>query len=500
MMKLIMNQRFAAKFAQFMPKAAVVLLIVQIFSSLSFGLVTTNLVSFTMKYLHISSTDAITLTTNFLGFDFALHLVGGFIGGRLVSYRTLFALGIGLQIIAAIFLTSATTNTIYFGLAAFLAGVGLNFPCINCMLLQLFKAEDKRREMAFLWNYSGVSLGLLLSFIILHTFSVKDNFTTLFLISALSSFIVLLCILSNWQKLADRTTLIMTFTKDTLITALLKGILFILILFAILFYLLKYVHQVHYLLLSIVGIMVCLFIFLAYKQPTTKVRNRILAALIFAIITVGFWTLYMLSPVVLAFFTQKNMDPHLFSIPIPLPWFNDISMATLSIGGFLLSLLFQLGRQKGHLLSLPVQFTIALCLLSLAFFAVPLGIKMTSSVSLVNSGWLISSYILQALVLLFIQPIGYAMIGQLIPIQLQGLMMGTWLMLSGIGATIANLLQHYDIIAIPHDIIPSVPKSFYFTYFNKLGWMALIIVILMTLLIPLLKKLIQYRSLNPIHN
>ena len=59
----------------------------------------------------------IALTTNFLGYEIALS-IGGFIGGRLVSYRVLFTVGISLQIIAALFLTSATTNTVY--LAAFL--------------------------------------------------------------------------------------------------------------------------------------------------------------------------------------------------------------------------------------------------------------------------------------------------------------------------------------------------------------------------------------------
>lgn len=482
-----------------MPKATVVLLIVQIFSSLSFGLVMINLASFAIKYLHISNTSAIALTTNFLGYGFALHLIGGFIGGRLVSYRVLFTVGICLQIIAALFLTSVTTNTVYFGLAAFLAGVGLNFPCINCMLLQLFKAEDKRREMAFLWNYSGISLGLLLSFSLLHILDMQRNFPVLFLASALSNIIVLLCTISNWKKLADRTTLIMTFTKDTLATSFLKAILFILILFATLFYLLQYVNKAHHLLLLLGGIMGCLFIFFAYNQPMKKVRNRILAALIFAIITVIFWTLYMLSPVALAAFTQKSIDPHFFSIPIPLPWFNHISIIAISIGGFVLSLLFQVARNKAFLLALPLHFTIALFLLSFAFLAIPLGIKMTSSTTLVSSGWLISSHILQALALLFIQPIGYAMIGQLIPIQLQGLMMGTWLMLSGIGATIANLLQRYIITVIPYGTV-STPKHFYLSYFNKLGLITSIIGILMITLMPLLKRLIHYRSLNPIHN
>ena len=77
--------------------------------------------------------------------------------------------------------------------------------------------------------------------------------------------------------------------------------------------------------------------------------------------------------------------------------------------------------------------------------------------------------------------------------------MGTWLMLSGIGATIANLLQRYIITVIPYGTV-STPKHFYLSYFNKLGLITSIIGILMITLMPLLKRLIHYRSLNPIHN
>ena len=381
-----MSQRFATSFTQFIPKAVLVILIAQIFSSLSFGLVLATLTPFAMHYLHISQTQAVGLTTSFLGFNFALHLVGGFIGGRFVSYRALFTVGTFLQIIACLFLTNITTSTIYFGLAAFLAGVGLNFPCINCMLLQLFKAEDKRRETAFLWNYSGISLGLLISFILISILQWRHNFSVLFFMSAASNIIVLLVIIGNWKKLADRTTLLMTFNKDTLIASFLKSILFILIIFSALFYLLQNINDGHHILILLSIIMFFLFIYFIFRQPTLQSRKRLLSCFIFAIVTVGFWTLYMSTPVLLPFFTTQAVNPRLFGLPIPLPWFSNISMLVIFIGGFLLSLLFQGVRKKGYPFTLPIQFTIALFLLFLAFVAIPIGIKMTPVNSLVSTG------------------------------------------------------------------------------------------------------------------
>ena len=220
-----MGQRFATQFTQFIPKAAVVLLLIQLFSSISFGILFTILSPFVIDHLHLSNIAATKLTTSFLILNFALHLVGGLLGGRLVSYRILFIVGITLQIIACLFLTVATTDILYFSLTAFLVGSGLNFPCINCMLMQLFKAEDKRREIAFLWNYSGISLGVLISLLIINLTNSQQDFTLLLLFSAISNIIVLLLVISNWRKLADRTTLLLSYTKDTLVLALLKSVI-----------------------------------------------------------------------------------------------------------------------------------------------------------------------------------------------------------------------------------------------------------------------------------
>ena len=52
----------------------------------------------------------------------------------------------------------------YWGLALFLTGSGLNVTCINMMLTQRFAPADLRRETAFLWNYAGMNIGFFVGF------------------------------------------------------------------------------------------------------------------------------------------------------------------------------------------------------------------------------------------------------------------------------------------------------------------------------------------------
>ena len=85
----------------------------------------------------------------FVAFSYGLHMLGGYIGGRLISYRVLFLVGMVLQVSACVFLSSPSIEHLYIALALFLTGCGLNVPCINMMLTQQFEGDDKERETAF---------------------------------------------------------------------------------------------------------------------------------------------------------------------------------------------------------------------------------------------------------------------------------------------------------------------------------------------------------------
>jgi POT family proton-dependent oligopeptide transporter len=52
--------------------------------------------------------------------------------------------------------------------------------------------------------------------------------------------------------------------------------------------------------------------------------------------------------------------------------------------------------------------------------------------------WLFLSYVLQSIGELLIMPIGYAMIGKLAPKQYQGVMMGSWMLVTGLASLFAG--------------------------------------------------------------
>src|SRR3990167_3610984 len=109
--RLFMNQTVAVKktlsqkYSDIMPKGAGALFFIQMFATLAFSVLYSTLVLYLTKTknLHINDTTANGITASFVAFNFALHLLGGYVGGRFLSYRSLFSIGMCLQVIGFVF-------------------------------------------------------------------------------------------------------------------------------------------------------------------------------------------------------------------------------------------------------------------------------------------------------------------------------------------------------------------------------------------------------------
>ncbi len=79
----------------------------------------------------------------------------------------------------------------YWGLALFLTGSGLNVTCINMMLTQRFAPDDDRREGAFLWNYAGMNVGFFIGFAVAGHYQLTESYSSLFLFATVGNFLAI---------------------------------------------------------------------------------------------------------------------------------------------------------------------------------------------------------------------------------------------------------------------------------------------------------------------
>ena len=290
------------KYQDIMPKGAGALFLIQIFSTLSFSVLYSTLILYATKGLKMNDTLATSITGSFIALNYFLHLLGGYMGGRYLSYRSLFSFAMISQIIGCLLISVPDQTFLLWGLAAFLGGCGLNVTCINCMVTQLFEPDDKRREAAFLWNYSGMNVGFFIGFSISGYFHLQQAYQQLFILSAIGNIIALTLALYNWKTLKDRDTPFVDALAAVKKRSRLIGVGMII---ALVFAIRGLLDQTTFCnqLIMVIGAAMLLFIsILAFKQSNHAARNKMWAYVVLAGSSVIFWTLYQLAPIGLNLF------------------------------------------------------------------------------------------------------------------------------------------------------------------------------------------------------
>jgi POT family proton-dependent oligopeptide transporter len=133
--------------------------------------------------------------------------------------------------------------------------------------------------------------------------------------------------------------------------------------------------------------------------------------------------------------------------------------------------------------------------MALAFLILPLGIKLAGADGKSAFSWLFASYVLQSMGELLLMPIGYAMIGKLAPKQYQGIMMGSWMLVTGLASLFAG--DFSGMIPEPSGTTAVATNPEYMKLFAALGAGSLVVGVMLVLLIPFLRKLITDKAEIP---
>jgi proton-dependent oligopeptide transporter, POT family len=474
------------------PEGTAVLFFIQIFATLGFAVLYSTLVLYATKHLHLVVKEATTLMGVFGAFNYGLHLFGGYLGGRFLSNRNLFVGGMALQVIGCACIATGTLALFYLGLALFLTGSGLNVTCINMMLTQRFTPEDPRREGAFLWNYAGMNVGFFVGFSVAGHFQATESYSSLFIFATLGNFVAIILALSNWKTLVDLNTPLLDKTRQQFRLRQLAGIGILIGLVPLVWFMLQRPNGTETLIKMICGAVALMLIYLTVRHHDRRERRNMTAYLILTVGSLMFWSLYQMAPSGLMLFAVNNVNLMLGPVKIQPQWIQNINTVCIVLGGPALAALFTRMRARGWRIDIPQQFATSLLLMALAFLILPLGIKLAGGDGKSPFVWLFMSYVLQSIGELLISPIGYAMIGKLAPRQYQGVMMGSWMLWTGLASLFAG--DFSGMIPEPTGSTAAVTNAGYAKLFAELGLASLTIGIALLVLIPFLRKLITDKA------
>ncbi|MDF7676790.1 oligopeptide:H+ symporter [Neisseriaceae bacterium ESL0693] len=463
-----------------------ILFFIQTFATMGFAVLYSTLVLYATRKLGFSDAQASVMMGVFGAFNYGLHLFGGYLGGRFLSNRNLFVSGMVLQIIGCCVIASLTVSGLYWGLAMFLTGSGLNVTCLNVMLTQRYAAKDPRRESAFLWNYAGMNLGFFIGFGIAGHFTNQNQYNTLFLLATVGNVVAIAISLCFWRHLADLSTPLLKAGRRQFWQRLLIGWLILLVLIPVVRLMLNNARFSSYFLLVLSILVLCYLIGLTWCQRDQTDRQHMQAYLLLALGSLVFFSLYQLAPSGLMLFMEKKIAMNVWGYQIAPQWVQNINTVCIVFGGPLMAYGFSCLRQRGWAIDIPSQFTTALICMGLGMLVLPLGLALTPAGQLVAFKWIVFSYVLQSLGELLISPVGYAMIGRLAPVRYQGLLMGCWMMVTGVASVLAGFIseQMSDTGTVASDV-------HYSQTFMLLGGASMGMALILFLLRPFLRKLIR---------
>lgn len=470
------------------PEGAGALFFIQIFATLGFAVLYSTLVLYSTKKLGFSVKDATAIMGVFGAFNYGLHLFGGYLGGRFISNRNLFVGGMVLQVLGCACISGGSSAQLYWGLALFLTGSGLNVTCINLMLTQRFKPEDDRRESAFLWNYAGMNLGFFIGFSAAGVYQLKQDYQSLFIFATIGNFMAIVLAAWNWKRISDLNTPLLQAPPKEFKQRLAVGLLILVGLVPLVQFMLHHAEVSGYLVLAISVAIAVVLGYLTYVHKDLRERRNMAAYLILALGSLVFWTLYQMAPSGLQLFADNNVDRIVWGFEIAPQWIQNINTFVIMFGGPLMAMLFDHLRKKGWNIDIPRQFSASLVIIGLGFLVLPLGISFAAENGMVAFKWIFISFVFQSIAELLISPIGYAMIGRLAPTQYQGVMMGTWMLVTGTGSIFASYFS--ALIPEAKEGMASSTNPTYHHIFSMLGWGSVAVGIVLIILIPVLRKLI----------
>ncbi len=474
------------------PEGTAALFFIQIFATLGFAVLYSTLVLYATKHLQLSVKLATALMGVFGAFNYGLHLFGGYLGGRFLSNRNLFVGGMALQVFGCACISLGTLAMFYLGLALFLTGSGLNVTCINMMLTQRFTSDDPRREGAFLWNYAGMNVGFFIGFAVAGYFQGTESYASLFIFATLGNFVAIVLAALNWKTLADRNTPLLEATPQQFRLRQLAGLAILIGLVPAVWFMLQRPGGTETLIKAICAVVAVALVYLTVRHRDRRERRNMTAYLILTMGSLMFWSLYQMAPSGLQLFAIHNVDLMVGAIEIQPQWIQNINTVVIVVGGPLLAAFFVRMRGRGWNIDIPKQFAASLLLMAVAFLILPLGIKLAGADGRSAFSWLFASYVLQSIGELLISPIGYAMIGKLAPKQYQGIMMGSWMLVTGLASLFAG--DFSGMIPEPAGTTAAATNPEYAKLFAELGAGSLAVGVALVLLNPFLRKLITDKA------
>ena len=436
-------------------------------------------------------------------FVYAFTFVGGLFADKILGFRKSLFWGGMLMIVGSIILSIDPHRFFFLGIAFTVIGTGFFKPNISTMVGKLYKAGDTRTDAGFSLFYGGINLGALLGgyFCIsigqgdlLSNYIPEDKrWNVAFSLAAIVMVISLVNFIFTKKKLGPIGLQPQKLNPDGSFSPIEKwkeyGVYALSLVFVpIIMTMVSKTDYTDYFMWTI-GPLTLVYLLYEMTKVTSAERNKLLAALVFIIFSIIFWGIYEQSGGSLSIFAAKNLNRDLLGL-------NPNGVNNSGGAFFIIFLAIPIGLFWIWLNKLKlepntiIKFGLGFIFLGLGYYVI-FATKFFANAQGVTS---LNIFTLALLVItlgeMCLSPIGLSIMTKLSTEKLQGMMMGMWFLASAYGQYVAGIIGAN--MASAKESSSNLEKLVTYTNgYKDLGLYALIAGLVLILMSPLVKKLMQ---------
>lgn len=456
------------------------------------------LMLFMVNYLKFNDEKSNLIYGTYQSLIYAVPVVGGFLADKFLGQRKSILWG-GIMLVCGSFVMAIPVPASFFiGMGIMIVGNGYFKPNISTIVGNLYKPDDARRDAGFSFFYMGINLGGFLGALICGWVGQKISWHLGFGLAGVFMIVGLITFYKTQHKLGP---IGLPPSKDNLLAPAIAGIkkewlIYLLSIAAVpVFILILNYYKVYSYIINPFGIVALVYVIYVASKLGKQAFLKIIAALLLIIFSGLFWAFYEQGGGSLNLFAERNVNMTLGSIQLSSAAVNNSigSGFIVLLTPFFVWLWIWLNKKKAEPNS-AMKFVLALLLLGLSFYIFVLGSR-TANNGMVSLFYFALGYLVMTMGELCISPIGLSAITKLSPQKMVGLMMGVWFLASSYGQYLAGLIG--SLMALPGEketgkIMPATESlAIYAGVFTKIAWAAAACGIVLLLLYPWMKKMMQ---------
>jgi POT family proton-dependent oligopeptide transporter len=427
-------------------------------------------------------------------FVYAFTFIGGIFADKILGFKKSLLFGALVMIAGNIIIAISPQNFFYLGITLSIIGTGFFKPNVSSMVGELYRKGDTRRDGGFGLFYSGINIGALLGGAVCVYLGTSKDFgwNYAFLSAAIVMIIGLLTFLFTKKSLGqigDSPLLHLTAAKRTKreIMVYVGSIISI----PLIYIMIKNTNYTDYFMYTIGPLAILYFLYEAIKEKEGGAQKKLIAAFIFIVFSIIFWAFFEQGGGSLALFAKDNLHTNLLSFNINPNIVNNSSNSVfVIIFSPLFGLLWLAMIKRKIEPNTVIKFGIGFLFLSVAFYI----FYYTRFFASADGKTSLNIFAVANLVITFgelcLSPIGLSIMTKLSTKRLAGMMMGMWFLASAYGQYAAGILGAG--MSSPDDNATLMVKlQLYTDGYKQLAIYALIAGIVMIVISPLIRKLMQ---------